>query len=142
MVAAVAAQNKRDHVIEDHMKTSQIAIATASTAPAEPLEEKLAAYAAAGFRRVELQLDLAKKWIKQGRRTSDLGKLLEDLHLRCIGGFECPIECFSDAGRRRENHNQLVANARLLAELGGGYWWWARTARRKIFWRLWIPLVR
>ena len=102
------------------MKTSQIAIATASTAPAEPWEEKLAAYSAAGFRRVELQLDHAKRWMSQGRRTGDLAKLLESFQLRCIGGFECPIECFSDAGRQRENHNLLVANARLLAELGGG----------------------
>ncbi|NNM88492.1 MAG: hypothetical protein HKL95_08230, partial [Phycisphaerae bacterium] len=84
------------------MKTPQIAIATASTAPGEPLEEKLAAYSATGFRRVELQLDRAKEWIKQGGRTRDLGKLLEGLQLQCIGGFECPIECFSDAGRQRE----------------------------------------
>lgn len=101
------------------MKTSQIAIATASTAPGEPWEEKLAAYSAAGFRRVELQLDQAKRWMTRGRRAGDLGKLLENFQLRCIGGFECPIECFSDAGRQRENHNLLVANARLLAELGG-----------------------
>lgn len=102
------------------MKTSQIAIATVSTAPDESLEKKLEAYAAAGFRHVELQLDRAKQWMNAGRRAGDLGKLLEGLQLQCIGGFECPIECFSDAGRQRENHNLLVANAQLLAELGGG----------------------
>ncbi len=102
------------------MKLSQIAVASVSTAPDKTLEEKLAAYSAAGFRRVELQLGQARQWIKQGRRIGELGQLLEGLQLRCIGGFECPIECFSDAGRQRENHKLLVANARLLAELGGG----------------------
>ena len=102
------------------MKLSQIAIASVSTAPAETLEEKLAAYSAAGFRRVELQLGQARQWINQGRRIGDLGQLLESLQLHCIGGFECPIECFSHAGRQRENHKLLVANARLLAGLGGG----------------------
>ncbi len=102
------------------MKLSQIAIASVSTAPAETLEEKLVAYSAAGFRRVELQLGQARQWINQGRRAGDLGKLLESFQLQCIGGFECPIECFSNAGRQRENHKLLVANARLLSELGGG----------------------
>ena len=102
------------------MKPDQIAIATVSTAPKEPLEQRLAAYSAAGFRTVELQLGRTKEWLAQGRRTKDLLNLLESLHLKCCGGFECGIECFSDVQRRRKNHTLLVANARLLAELGGG----------------------
>ncbi len=102
------------------MKRTQIAIATVSTMPAEPLEEKLRSYAAAGFRNVELQLGEAKRWIAQGRRSADLRQLLASLGLQCRGGFECPVECFSDDARRRANHQLLAANARLLDELGGG----------------------
>ncbi len=102
------------------MKKTQIAIATVSTAPEESLQQRLESYAAAGFRHVELQLGHARQWLAQGRKVSDLRQLLAALRLTCIGGFEVPIECFSDAPRRRENHKLLTANARLLAELGGG----------------------
>jgi 2-keto-myo-inositol isomerase len=46
--------------------------------------------------------------------------LLKQHDLRCIGGFVCGMEAFSDAQAQKANHKYLIENARLLSELGEG----------------------
>jgi 2-keto-myo-inositol isomerase len=99
------------------MKTSQLAINSISTRHRD-LEEALAAYASAGFPSVEFALGHVKDWLQNGRTAADARRLLDRHGLRCIGGFECELECFTPPGQRARNHDRIVANARLLGELG------------------------
>ena len=96
------------------MIADQIAINAITTAEA-PLEDLCAAYAAAGFRNVEFPLGRIKKY-----PVARIRQLLAQRGLRCIGGFETHVACFADAAAMAANHATVVANANLLAELGGG----------------------
>jgi len=100
------------------MKRSQLAINSVSTIRAG-LEECLPAYRAAGFRNVEFPLDHVRRYLAGGHTVSDVRNLLDEHELRCIGGFDCGVECFSPEEQRRKNHERIVENARFLAELGG-----------------------
>ena len=100
------------------MKRAQLAINSVSTKGAN-LEERLAAYSGAGFRHVEFVIGQIKEYLKQGHTLADVRRLLDQYQLKCIGGFECGLECFSPAEKRQANHDLIVANAKLLAELGG-----------------------
>jgi 2-keto-myo-inositol isomerase len=97
------------------MKAEQIAINAMTTRADAPLEELCAAYAAAGFRNVEFPLARIRKY-----PIARVRELLAQHDLRCIGGFETHVACFADAAALAANHANVVANANLLAELGGG----------------------
>jgi 4-hydroxyphenylpyruvate dioxygenase len=101
------------------MKANQIAINSVSTAD-KPLPELLAAYAGAGFRNVEFALPRVKKWMEQGHSIGDVQALLSKFQLRSIGGFEATVSSFEDEEAKRKNHALHLANAQLLAQLGGG----------------------
>lgn len=100
------------------MKKSQLAINSISTRHAD-LEEALAAYSAAGFTHVEFALPQVRKYLSGGKTEADARRLLDRHHLRCIGGFHTHLEVFSPAESRAKNHATILANARLLRELGG-----------------------
>ncbi len=102
------------------MKPGQIAINSVSTAHPS-FEETLKAYADAGFRQVEFVIPQIKKWMQAKNRTAAEGNaLLQEYNLRGVGGFEAGIEVFSDEASRKKNHELLINNGKLLAELGGG----------------------
>jgi 4-hydroxyphenylpyruvate dioxygenase len=96
------------------VNADQIAINAITTAEA-PLEELCAAYAAAGFRNVEFPLGRIKK-----HPVARIRQVLAQNGLRCIGGFETHVACFADSAGMAANHATVIANAKLLAELGGG----------------------
>ena len=100
------------------MKRSQLAINAVSTERAS-LEESLAAYQAVGFRYVEFPLSYVRRYMAQGHSLDDVVHLLKALDLRCIGGFDCALECFSPPEQRAQNHARVIDNARFLAALGG-----------------------
>lgn len=100
------------------MKRAQLAINSVSTGGAN-LEERLAAYAGAGFPHVEFMLGHVKEYLAQGHSAQDARRLIEDHGLRCIGGFETGLEAFSPDGQRAQNHAHIVENAQLVAALGG-----------------------
>lgn len=99
------------------MKRSQLAINSVSTKQAG-LEECLAAYAEVGFTNVEFRLTHLKEYLAAGHSIADARRLLDASGLRCIGGFETPLQAFTQGATREQNHATIVANARLLAELG------------------------
>ena len=101
------------------MNVSQLAINSVSTRQAG-LEEALHAYAAAGFRQVEFQLGHLKDWLAQDHTIADAAVLLASHGLRCIGGFQAAVECFSTPDAQRANHQIHRDNAALLQALGGG----------------------
>lgn len=100
------------------MRVDQLAINLVSTRQAS-LEEALDAYAAAGFRQVELTFRDARAWLG-GRPNAELLRALEARSLTAVGGFESAVECFSAPESRRANRALHLANARLLHDLGGG----------------------
>ena len=100
------------------MNRSQLAINSISTGGAD-LEERLAAYAGAGFSKVEFFLPHVKDSLIGGQTAADARRLLAAHGLRCIGGFETGLEAFSLPEERERNHKIVVENARLLAALGG-----------------------
>src|SRR4051812_40142450 len=100
------------------MRIDQIAINAITTADA-PLEKLCAAYSAAGFRNVEFPLGRVKEFLKRNHAVEDAKKLLDQYHLRCIGGFETHVACFGDAVAMKQNHDLVTANAQLIADLGG-----------------------
>lgn len=101
------------------MRVEQLAINSVSTRYAG-MEECLAAYAGAGFRNAEFVLSHVKNYLANGHSLTDVRRLLAAHDLRCIGGFETALFCFAESERRAENHAAVIANARLLAELGAG----------------------
>jgi len=101
------------------MRREQLAINSVSTRHKD-LEEALAAYAGAGFRRVEFVLPHVKDWLAAGHTVDDVRRLLAAHHLRAIGGFEASVDCFSAPEAQRANHDLHRANAQLLHDLGGG----------------------
>lgn len=100
------------------MRKSQIAINSVSTRH-YGLEESLADYAEAGFRNVEFRIGHVRDYMAKGHRLKDVKTMLDGYGIRCIGGFDCCVECFSPAKQRAKNHARVVENARFLAELGG-----------------------
>lgn len=99
------------------MKKEQLAINSVSLRFTD-LQECLAACHEAGFGQIELPLAQVKAHLQQGASAADLRRLLDQHQLRCIGGFEIAVACFAPPPQRRQNRDQLLANARLLAELG------------------------
>lgn len=100
------------------MKREQLAINSVSTGGAN-LEERLAAYADAGFPHVEFMLGHVKEYLAQGHSATDARRLIETHGLRCIGGFETGLEAFSPDPQRAQNHARVIENARLIGDLGG-----------------------
>jgi 2-keto-myo-inositol isomerase len=100
------------------MRVDQIAINSVSTS-GETLEERLDAYAAAGFRNIEFQLGHVKTFLGHGRSPQDARKLLDQRGLTCTGGFETHLAVFAPWEEREKNHENIVANAALLQTLGG-----------------------
>ena len=100
------------------MKKNRLAINSVSTINA-PLPECLAAYQEAGFRNVEFPLRHVREHLERGPTLSDVRRLLDAHGIACIGGFDRTVACFAPQAEREENHARHVANARLIAELGG-----------------------
>lgn len=100
------------------MRREQLAINSVSTGGAN-LEERLAAYAGAGFPHVEFMLGHVKEYLGQGHSAQEARRLIEEHGLRCIGGFETGLEAFSPSEQRAQNHAHVIENARLVADLGG-----------------------
>jgi sugar phosphate isomerase/epimerase len=101
------------------MKVSQLAINSVSTRGAG-LGEMLGAYAEAGFGNVEFCLPQIKEFFATGGGVADVRGLLAKHHLQCIGGFEQAVQAFAASESRAANHEQIVANAALIEQLGGG----------------------
>jgi 2-keto-myo-inositol isomerase len=101
------------------MRAEQLAIKSVSTSQ-ESFEEALAAYASAGFRNVELDLQLVKDWLGQGHTVKEARQRLARHGLRAIGGDEDPVQCFVPPQERRADHQIHLGNARLVHDLGGG----------------------
>jgi 4-hydroxyphenylpyruvate dioxygenase len=99
------------------MKISQLAINSVSTTRAD-LEECLSAYHAAGFHNVEFQLKHVKDYLAAGYTVEDVQALLDKYGMKCIGGFETGVECFTPIDQRSANHARILENARLLSALG------------------------
>ena len=74
------------------MKRSQLAINSVSTIRFG-IEECLPAYRAAGFHNVEFPLEHVRRYLAQGHTVAEVQRLLADNDLRCIGGFDCVVEC-------------------------------------------------
>lgn len=99
------------------MKVAQLAINSVSTVRAD-LEECLSAYHDVGFRNVEFTLKHVKDYLATGHTVDDVRALLAKYELKCIGGFELGVECFSAPEKQAENHARIVENAKLLSALG------------------------
>jgi sugar phosphate isomerase/epimerase len=100
------------------VKKSQLAINSVST-HRHPLDVCLLAYAEVGFANVEFPLHHVRDYLEAGHSLADVRRLLQGNDLRCIGGFETILECFTLPESRAQNHRRIIENARLLAELGG-----------------------
>ncbi len=100
------------------MKIEPLAINAVSTPPAN-LVECLDAYAAAGFKHVEFPMGVVTGYLDHNHTPADARKLLDERGMDCIGGWELPVLCFAAEHERKENHQQLLQNARLIADLGG-----------------------
>jgi len=101
------------------MDERQLAINSVSV-KADSLEVMLDAFASAGFAQVEFQLPVLKTWLADGHRVGDLQALLERYQLGFIGGFEARVLCFAETAEQQANRELYQANAKLVAELGGG----------------------
>ncbi len=101
------------------MKTAQLAINSISTGGAN-LEERIAAYAEAGFSNVEFHLPQVKESLRSGKTAADVRALLNRHGMRAIGGFEGLVLSFADKPERDQNQKEVIANGRLLHEIGGG----------------------
>jgi len=99
------------------MRRDQLAINLVSTRH-DSLEQAFAAYHAAGFTRVEMVIPQVRAYLDEGHTLKDVRRLLDQTHLQCIGGFDTTLLAFGTAAACRKNHNQLVDNAKLLAQLG------------------------
>jgi 2-keto-myo-inositol isomerase len=84
------------------------------------LEEALDAYSAAGFRHVEPYLPLVKAWLEDGHTVEQTRELLDSRGLQIIASSELAVECFHASDVLLPNLRANAANARLIAELGGG----------------------
>ena len=101
------------------MKREQLAINSVSTAwPG--LYAALDAYRKAGFRNVELPLNHLKGEMEKGKKVCDLKAAFDSRGMKCIGGFETELKCFGTPEQMVVNLATIVANARLLGEMGAG----------------------
>jgi 4-hydroxyphenylpyruvate dioxygenase len=100
------------------MRREQLAINSVSTRQSD-LVEALDAYAAAGFRQVELLLPLVKDWLAKDHTVDDVRRLLEERGLRAIGGWQTHVACFAPPEARQANQEIHLTNARLIHDLGG-----------------------
>ena len=89
------------------MKRAQLAINSVSTIRAD-LAESLAAYHEAGFRNVEFPLRHVRDYLDRGHTMADVSGLLTQYEMRCIGGFDCAVECFSPVAQRSVNHARIL----------------------------------
>lgn len=101
------------------MKKTQLAINSISTS-GKNLEERVGAYRTAGFRNVEFFLPHVKEHLVAGRSVAEVRRLLNDHDLRCIGGFEGAVLSFASREALKRNEEEVLANCRLISELGGG----------------------
>jgi sugar phosphate isomerase/epimerase len=97
------------------VKKSQLAINTVSM-NFEDFPASARAVRAAGFEKIEFTLSHVKDYLKQGHSIAEAKKILDENGLKCIGGFETHLECFSD--NASSNHRTQLENAELLAALG------------------------
>ena len=100
------------------MLRSQLSINSISTQEVD-LETRLSGYRLAGFENIEFALRQLKVQMEDGFNLSQIKRLLAERNLSCIGGFENVIYCFGECEKRQANHQQIVQNANLIAELGG-----------------------
>ena len=101
------------------MQRSQLAINSITTRQGS-FEEALDAYAAAGFPQVEFHLPLLKDWLASRHSIDDARAALASRNLVAIGGFQAPLECFSDKAAQEKNRALHLENVRLIDALGGG----------------------
>jgi len=100
------------------MHAAQFAINSISSS-GDSLEERLDAYAEAGFRKVEFALQHVKQFLNAGGTPVDARDLLDDRGLVCIGAFETHLAVFADSEERERNHQAIQKNAELIRTLGG-----------------------
>jgi 4-hydroxyphenylpyruvate dioxygenase len=96
------------------MRLDQIAINSVSTRH-DSLADAFAAYAEAGFRLVELDIEAAR-----GVGAETVAELLAEHSLRCIGGFDGELMCFGGRAAAEASVAALAESARFVAALGGG----------------------
>lgn len=101
------------------MKTDQLVMHSLTTGQRN-LEEALEAYAAAGFRHVELYLALIKAWMEDGHTVEQTRDLFDSYGLDLVGGSEAvPVECFHSPDVLLPSLRTHVENLRLIHDLGG-----------------------
>jgi 4-hydroxyphenylpyruvate dioxygenase len=100
------------------MRIDQIAINSVSTS-GDSLEERLDAYAGAGFQNIEFQLGHVKSFLAGGKSPRDARAALDERGLTCTGGFETHLAVFAPSVERARNHATILENATLLQQLGG-----------------------
>lgn len=100
------------------MHERQFAINSISTS-GRSLEERIDAYAEAGFKQVEFALQHVKQFLSAGGTPEGARRLLDDRGLVCIGAFETHLAVFADSEPRAHNHRRILENAELIRILGG-----------------------
>ena len=100
------------------MKRSQLAINSISTQEVD-LEIRLSGYQQAGFENIEFSLRQLKDKMEDGFNLGQIRQMLRQRGLSCIGGFENIISCFRPPEDRKANHQQIIQNGNIIAELGG-----------------------
>jgi sugar phosphate isomerase/epimerase len=95
------------------MRRSQLAVNAVSTIRAE-LPASLAAYHAAGFRYVEFPLHYVRAYLDKGHALVDVRDLLDRHEMRCIGGFEGIVECFSPPELSNCNSDRVLPGEGVL----------------------------
>lgn len=100
------------------MHENQFAINSISTS-GDSLEQRLDAYAEAGFKQVEFFLPHVKEFTRDCNNPVDARRLLEERGMTCIGGFETHLAVFEAAEARERNHQSIRQNAQLLQVFGG-----------------------
>lgn len=101
------------------MKNEQLAMHSLSTGQRN-LEEALEAYAAAGFRNVELYLSLVKAWLEDGHTVEQTRNLFDSYGLDFVCGSEAaPVECFHSPDVLLPSLRTHAENLRLIHDLGG-----------------------
>lgn len=101
------------------MKTEQIVMHSLTTGQRN-LEEALEAYAAAGFRHVEVYLALVKAWLEDGHTVEQTRDLFDSYGLDLVSGSEAvPVECFHSPDVLLPSLRTHVENLRLIHDLGG-----------------------
>lgn len=101
------------------MKNEQLVMHSLTTGQRN-LEEALEAYAAAGFRHVEIYLSLIKAYLEDGHTVEQARELFDSYGLSFIGGNEAvPVECFHSPDVLLPSLRTHAENLRLIHDLGG-----------------------